>query len=322
MVALLILLVFVATFLLAAIAVVVASFFQSRAQASAGVANPAVELSGGGELPMLLRAEQSLSSIGLWDRLLQDLDLSRHISRRLRQAGLRWSIGRVTLAMLLCGSVLSACCIDNSWVPPGSAPVAFVIGAYFPYWLILQLRMRRLKKLEQQFPDALEGLARIMRAGHPLSSAFELLAAEIPAPLGTEFRQVADERRLGRSWEEAFDSLIERVPFHEVRLFVAAAQMQAKAGGRLTEVLERLADSVRETIALRGEIRAVSAQGRMTGKVLTALPLGIATIMYFTSPDYIGVLLHHPTGKTLIWIAAGCTVAGHLVISRLVRIRA
>ncbi|OYW07494.1 MAG: hypothetical protein B7X34_10860 [Acidobacteriia bacterium 12-62-4] len=107
----------------------------------------------------------------------------------------------------------------------------------------------------------------------------------------------------------------------EVRLFVAATLLQARAGGRLTEVLERLAETLRENAALRGEVRALSAQGKMTGTVLTLLPLGIGIMLYLTATEFISVLIYHPNGKYLIWTGIACVIAGHLVIQRLVKVK-
>jgi tight adherence protein B len=174
---------------------------------------------------------------------------------------------------------------------------------------------------EAQFPDALESLARAMRAGHPLQTAIEILANDLAAPLGPEFRRIRDERRLGMPWKATLEKFSERVPILEVRLFVAAALISSRSGGRFTEVLENLAETVREGVSLRGEVRAVSAHGRMTGGVLTILPFGIATMLYLTSPDYLLTLVDHPFGPMMIGAAILLVVAGHFVIQRIVSIR-
>jgi tight adherence protein B len=315
----LILVIFAGTFLLAALVVLVVSFVQSRL----GTAAPVPETAAGfeeSEVGPLLR-EDSLSSISLWQALLRRLDLIDKLKQRMDEADLQWSVGRVTLTMLLVGGLFFALLQDSRLLPPGAGLGGFVLGAWLPYWLIGRKRQRRREQFEAQFPDALESLARMMRAGHPLASAFEVLGAEVPAPLGAEFRRMADERRLGAPLDEVMESFVARVRVDEVRLFVAATLLQARTGGRLTEVLERLAETLRESAALRGEVRALSAQGKMTGTVLTLLPLGIATMLYVTAPDFLSVLFRHAYVKYMIWAGIACVLTGHLVIQRIVKVR-
>ena len=312
-------LVFIGTFLLAAVAVIVAAFVRDR------MSDPAVGVGGGAggevsELPALLR-EESLSTITVWHALLRRLDLIDKLKLRMDEANLGWSVGRVTAAMLLLGGMFAALVKDTTLLPPGSTVAAFLFGGWLPYWFIMHKRQQRIVKFEAQFPDALESLARMMRAGHPIGSAFEVLGTELAAPLGVEFRRMAEERRLGSPLDQVLNSFSDRVKVDEVRLFVAAAMLQARAGGRLTEVLERLAETLRENAALRGEVRAISAQGRMTGMVLTLLPMGIAIMLYLTATEFISVLLYHPNGKYLIWAGIGCVVTGHIVIRRIVKVR-
>jgi tight adherence protein B len=122
-------------------------------------------------------------------------------------------------------------------------------------------------------------------------------------------------------WKSTLEKFSERVPILEVRLFVAAALISSRSGGRFTEVLENLAETVREGVSLRGEVRAVSAHGRMTGGVLTLLPFGIATMLYLTSPEYLLTLVDHPFGPMMIGAAIVFVIAGHFVIQRIVKIR-
>jgi tight adherence protein B len=315
----LIIIVFIGTFLLAGVAVAIAAFVQDRlGLASAAVEGAEVDDTAG--LGGLLR-EESLSSITIWQALLRRLDLIDSLKQRMDEADLQWSVGRVTLTMLLLGGSFFALVQDSALLPPGSGLGAFVLGAWLPYWFIERKRQQRIQKFEAQFPDALESLARMMRAGHPISSAFEVLGSEVPAPLGTEFRRMAEERRLGAPLDQVMENFTARVKVDEVRLFVAATLLQARAGGRLTEVLERLAETLRENAALRGEVRALSAQGKMTGTVLTLLPLGIAIMLYLTATQFIGVLIYHPYGKYLIWTGIACVIAGHLVIQRIVKVK-
>ena len=320
MVPLAIFLVFLATFTAAAIAVVVAAFVMRRRE----VASPASGHAGGSDdartAPLLIR-EESLSTISMWHRLLTQFDFIEILKTRIAEAGLRWSMGRTTASMLLGGALGAALAFGFEWMPPGSSIVLAIAGAMPPYIYILQKRTARLRRFEEQFPDALDSLARAMRAGHPFAGGMELLAGECPAPLGGEIRRACDEWRLGLPWNQALYHLAERVPILELRLFTAAVILQSRSGGKLSEVLEKLADTTRESVSLRGDVRAISANGRLTGLVLTILPLLIAATMFVTSPAYIGTLFEYPQGKYLMMGSAGCLVLGHFAIRKIVNIK-
>jgi tight adherence protein B len=319
MIALLIILVFIGTFLAAAVAVCIVALIQARRNPQLNSGYSPAE--GDGYVPLLLRREP-VSSVPTWQQILDRLNFTEHLKERIEDAGLRWSVGRVSLAMLLLAALFFALLIDASWAPPGASLLGAWVGGSIPYWIIQWQRKQRLRKMESQFPDALDSMARAMRAGHSLSSAIALLAAETPAPLNFEIRRLADEQRLGLDWSQALANLSKRLPILEVRLFVAAVVVQTRTGGRLTEVLERLSDTIRESGALRGEVRSLSAQGRLTGTILTLLPIFIGLTMMFTNPAYIGLLFADPRGTHLVWAAAACLVAGHFVIRRIVDIKA
>ncbi|HET9321392.1 MAG TPA: type II secretion system F family protein [Bryobacteraceae bacterium] len=273
------------------------------------------------ETPLLLR-RQLLSSISVWHELLARFDFIEILKMRIAEAGLKWSVGRTTLVMLLLGSVGAAILLAMDWAPIISVPLAAAAGIFVPFFYILHKRTARFRKIEEQFPDALDSLSRAMRAGHPFVAGMELLAAESPEPLAQEMRKTYDEWKLGLAWNEALENLTRRVPLVEIRLFAAAVALQNRFGGRLNEILEELAKSTRDSISLRGDVRASSAQGRMSGTVLTILPIIITLIMFVTSPEYIEVLFKHPDGKYLIAAALCCLVLGHFAIRRIVNIKA
>lgn len=310
MIAALIIAVFIATFIVAALAVIIAASLRPNILVEAERSE------------VLLPEEAPLSTMPVWRRILTRFDVARLLKQRIDEAGLGWTVGRVSLSMLLLAAVSFALCLNVSWLPPGAPFIAAWIGGSIPYWVIAKRRRRRLQAMEQQFPDALESLSRAMRAGHALSSGIALLSAELPAPLGPEFRKMGEEHRLGLSWTVVLHSFSERVPVLEARLLAAALQMHTRTGGKLTEVLERLGENVRESVALRGEVRAISAQGRLTGSILTALPFIIAGMMYYTNPAYMGILFSDPRGRMMVWGALGCVVAGHFAIGRIVDIQA
>jgi len=272
------------------------------------------------EAPLLLR-HQTLSTISAWHELLARFDFIEILKLRIAEAGLKWSVGRTTLMMLLMGAVFSAVLFAADWEPGVTAPLAAALGILTPYWIIMRKRKKRFHEIVEQFPEALDSIARALCAGHPFGAAVDLVASETPDPLAYELRRSCDEWQLGLAWNESLENLARRVPLLEIRLFAAAVVLQSRFGGKLNEILEELATTIRDSVALRGDVQAISAQGRLSGTVLTILPIAIAAIMFITSPAYIGVLIHHPDGKYLIAAAIASLVAGHLTIRRIVDVR-
>jgi tight adherence protein B len=311
-------LVFLTTFLAAALAVLVSWFAIQRIGAEALAEDMSEHLLD--DSPRLLK-EDSLSTISPWARLLEKSDFVRIMHRHLQQAGLTWSVGRVTLLMLLAASVALGFTMQFEWIPGWAGLLICLAVGALPYAYILRCRAKRFRQFEEHFPDALDSLARSLRAGHPFGAAMEILAGECEQPVGAEMHQTAVEGNLGTSWEQALNNLIERVPLLEVSMFASAVQLQNRTGGKLNEVLGTVAENMRESVSLRGEVRALAAHGKLTGAVLTVLPIGIAAIMTVVNPSYLAILIHHPYGKYLIGAAVACLVMARFVIRRIVDIK-
>ncbi len=313
---------FVVIFLLASITVTVAwmGFLKKTAEESdaarrdfqAEAATPEPEES-------LLFRNERLSSLNFWDSLLARFDFIEILKTRIAQADLDWSVGRVTLAMLLSGTVALA--ILLKLVSPWAAIAGTALVAFAPYGYILRLRDKRFLKFRENFPDVLDSLARALRAGYPLTAAMEMIAGETLPPVSVEMRRTSAEANLGMGWTRALENLGRRMPLLEVNLFASAVELHARTGGKLSEVLGGLAENMRESIALQGEIRSLAAHGKLTGAILTILPIGIATMMMIASPGYMQVLFNHPWGKNLITAAIVCLVLAHIVIRKLVDIK-
>jgi len=307
------LVIFVSSFLLAAAATVVGSLVLERNQ-QVGEGELTSEF---GDGPAILKLDQ-VSSITLWGNLLNRFDFVEGMRTRIAQAELSWSVGRLTAMMLLAGAFTLALL---SWAPFGIALLLACAAASLPYLYVLRRRAKRFDRFEQQFPDALDFLARSLRAGHPLPISLEMLAQEETAPLSTEMRITAEERRLGMPLDQAITNLAQRMPLLTVRLFVAAVKLQTRTGGRLGEVLGGLAETMREAIAVQGEVRSLAAHGRATGMILTALPLGIAVMMQLVNPGYLDILLDNPTGREMVVVCMLALVAAHFVIRKIVDVR-
>jgi len=266
---------------------------------------------------VLLRRER-FSSITFWDSLLNRFDFVEILRTHCEQADLDWSVGRITSMMLLIGAVSFA--VLNRFTPTWAATLMALFAAISPYFYIVSRRNKRFQKFRENFPDVLDSLARALRAGYPLSAAMEMIAGETSPPVTAEIRRTSAEANLGRGWPHALEGLANRVPLLEVHLFIAAVQLHARTGGKLSEVMGGMAENMREGLALQGEVRSMAAYGKLTGMVLTILPIGIAIMMMFVSPSYMQVLFNHPIGKDLIAAAIICLVLAHFVIRSIVDI--
>ncbi len=318
---------FVVIFLLATITVAIAwmAFLKQRAEATEAATGEGAPFAEGGAGILETQDEDSplfhserLSTLGFWDSLLARFDFVEILKTRIAQAELEWSVGRVTLLMLLSGTI--ALLIFWKFLPGWAALLGAGAVAMAPYGYILRLRRRRFDRFREGFPDVLDSLARALRAGYPLASAMESVAAETTPVVATEIRKTAAEANLGMGWTRALENMGKRMPLLEVNLFSAAVQLHSRTGGRLSEVMGGLAENMREALSLRGEVKALAAHGRMTGVILTILPIGIAIMMMFVSPQYMVVLYEYPWGKDLIAAAIGCLVLAHFVIRKIVDI--
>lgn len=318
MVALFATLTFVGAFLAALAAVTLAWMWSQRRAAPASSTAPQPE-SGGGSSGLL--RDDSLSTISVWDAVLTRTDFVAGLKAMLAESGLHWSVGRVTALMLLLG--ITTLVVANSIeLIPGWAAILLGAGAAsLPYLYIKRRRDQRLHLFSEQFPEALDSMASSLRAGHPVIATFYLVGQDFAEPLGPEWRRAFEECKLGLPIGQALENLSRRVPVVELGLLAAAIQLQSRTGGNLGEVLGRLSDTVREAAALQGEIRAIASHGRLTGMILTLLPLAIVAIMAYMNPHHFDVLLQHPYGKHLIAAAIACLVLAHFVIGRIVDIK-
>jgi tight adherence protein B len=311
---------FVVIFLLATITVAIAwmVFLKGQAEGAEAAGHAAGEPEAALDEDSPLFRNQRLSTLNFWDSLLARFDFVEILRARLTQAELDWSVGRVTLVMLLSATVSFLLCWK--FLPGWAALLVAGAVGFAPYAYILRQRTKRFERFREGFPDVLDSLARALRAGYPLATAMESVAAETTPVVAVEIRRTSAEANLGMGWPRALENLGRRLPLLEVNLFSAAVQLHSRTGGKLSEVMAQLAENMRETLSLRGEVRALAAHGKLTGLILTILPIGIAIMMMFVSPDYMMILWNHPLGKDLIAAAVGCLVLAHVVIRKIVDI--
>ena len=201
------------------------------------------------------------------------------------------------------------------------APIAGVIMFVVPFAWLLNKRRMRLKSFAGQLPDALELVARALRAGHSLAAGMHVVAEEMPSPIADEFNRVYEEQNLGIPVEEAMKGMCERVPNLDLRFFVTSVLIQRQTGGDLAEILDKIGYVVRERFRILGQVKALTAEGRLSGVILIALPFGLFLMMLHIKPDYIEKLWTHPIGVKMSIAALIMQVLGAVVIKKIVNIK-
>jgi tight adherence protein B len=269
--------------------------------------------------PSILRSEV-LSTISLFAPVLERFRFAKHLRELLDKADLNWSVGRLVLLMLTGGAVTLNLLLLFA-VPPAVAVLCALTVAAVPVAILRRRQSRRLRRVEEQLPEALDYLSRALLAGHSLPMSVELLAEECDPPLSLELRKTIDEYNLGLSMSDALGNLMERLPSVDIQFFVSAIQTQSRSGGSLHELLEDLSETIRERMTLKRQVRALTANGRMTAMVLSALPFVVAGTMLYINPNYFDLLLKHPLGPTLLFLALCGQIVAYLVIRRIVNIR-
>lgn len=253
--------------------------------------------------------------------LLERLRIKQAVERRLETADLRWGapgLAHRSVALFLAGFTAVTIPMHNS--SPGVALLAGAAVGALPYLYLRRKAASRLKQFEEQFPDCLEFIARSMRAGHAFSVSLDLVHREYGDPLSSEFRRTFEEQNLGQPLEVVLQKLGQRMPSMDVQFFISAVLMQKRTGGNLAELLDRLASLIRERFKLRARIRAISAQGLMSGRVVAAIPAAVGGLMCLVNPTYARFFVDDPVGHQLLAGAIGLQVFGYLVIRKIVSI--
>jgi len=205
------------------------------------------------------------------------------------------------------------------WMADLALPAA-IVAAWLPIQRLRRAARKRLALFESQFPGALEFIARSMRAGHAFSVSLEMLHREFEQPLAGEFRRVFEEQNLGMPLDAALIRLAARVHLIDIQFFVSAVVLQRKTGGNLTEILDTLAEVIRERYKLKGKVKAISAHGRMTAQALSAIPIIVGAMMFTVNAEYSSFFLHTSLGVEMLSGAVALQVVAYVVIRRIVTI--
>ena len=223
----------------------------------------------------------------------------------------------LSLGIGLVGGVASTLARLN----PGITVLIAASSVPLPLFWMLFRRKRRLSKFAQQLPDAMELIARALRAGHSLASGFSLVADEMTAPIGKEFGRVFEEQNLGIAIDEALETMTKRIPNLDLRFFATAVILQRQTGGDLAEILDKIGNLVRERFKIYGQVQALTGEGRLSGVVLLALPPLLFLAVYRLNPEYEMSLFRDEMGQKMLIGAAVMQILGALVIRKIVDIK-
>jgi tight adherence protein B len=276
---------------------------------------------GGSAAQAHLRRDRNLSELPPFHRFLRQLPHAHQLDRMLLQANLDWSVSGLLLACLAAGAATYLSVTALLHQPPMAALLCGAAAGVLPLAWVRRRRARRLAKLEQQLPDALDLLARALRAGHAFGAGVQMVSEEMADPIASEFRMMHDEVNFGVALAQALTNLSQRVPVTDLRYFVVAVLIQREAGGNLNEVLANLSRLIRQRLKLLTHVRVLSSEGRMSAWILTLLPFAIGGLMTVFNPEFMAPLWNDPMGVTLVRSLLVSIACGALMLRKIIRIR-
>ncbi|HEY6095274.1 MAG TPA: type II secretion system F family protein [Gallionellaceae bacterium] len=264
--------------------------------------------------------DRLLSSVPAIEQLLLGIPRINHLDRFIMQSGLEWNVAKLLRASFLLAATVYIVLSFVSVIAPlqlGAALAGFLLPWAYVQWK----RSKRLRRLEQQLPDALDLVGRALRAGHALPSGLQMVGEEMADPIAGEFRVMYDEINFGISMQQALTNLTERVPSTDVRYFVVAVLIQREAGGNLTEVLDNLSTLIRNRLKFHAKVKVLTSEGRMSGWVIGLLPFILAGLLNFANHDFISLLWTDPIGIMITNILIGMMAIGAIWLYKLCQIR-
>ncbi|HTA23718.1 MAG TPA: type II secretion system F family protein [Terriglobales bacterium] len=275
---------------------------------------------------LALLRDEMMSKIPALDSLLRRSERMANFQIFLEQADLKVRAGNILLLCLVSAVVVGVIgyFVAGS-LPPNQAilfvMVGVVVGGVLPYSYASYRRTKRFQKFEELFPNAIDTLARAVRAGHAFTTALELIANEISEPIASEFRKLFEEQKFGLPVRDALMNLAARMPLVDVKFFVTAVMLQRETGGNLAEILDNLSYVIRERFKIMRQVRVYTAQGRLTMLLLMGLPPIIVVVMLTTNPMFIRPLFADPIGHTLVVGGIVLQTIGYFVIRKIIQIQ-
>jgi tight adherence protein B len=263
--------------------------------------------------------DRRLSRIGVLNSLLERIAVTSWFVKIVQQAGLKRRVGEIVLYIPLLASLafLVVTLLTGRIL---FASIAALWAGLLPLFFLLRLRNKRRAQFTEQLPDALDLIRAALQAGHGFLSALQVVAQEFPDPIAGELNEVAEEVRLGMPLRDALKHLMERIEDPNLPILSLGVMITQELGGNLAEVLDNISYTIRERFKLLREVRVMTAQGRLSGMVLTALPFIVATLLIMFNPEYFRPMIENRTGHFMILYALVSIALGHIVIQRIVRI--
>jgi len=273
----------------------------------------------GDDVPQFLK-QTKLSEFIWLDHILQQWNLAHQIRLLLAQAESNWTVLMVLTACLVSAGVGYG--VSYIWVPDFSVDIiiAILFGA-LPFFLLQWKKKRRMRRFDQGLPDAIDLIVRALRAGHSVSAAIELVGEEAVEPVRSEFREVYKQQNFGLPHREALLQLARRMPSSDLQFMLTAMLVQKETGGNLVDILDRTTTVIRERMRIEGEVRIYTAQGRLTGAILAALPIIMFFLINLANNGYSRILIEDPLGRRLISAGLGSMLVGGLIIRKIVNVK-
>jgi tight adherence protein B len=262
-----------------------------------------------------------LSELPAIERLFLRMPRAVRLQRSIHQAGLDWTVSTLVLVTGTIGIAVFVCITSLAHQSVLAGALLATLAATIPFLYVAHRRGRRLRKIEQQLPDALDLMVRALRSGHAFSSGLQMLGEEMADPVATEFGIVHDEVNFGVSLQQALTNLSVRVPSTDLRYFVVSVMIQRESGGNLAEVLTNLSRLIRERLKLRSKIRVLSSEGRLSAWILGLMPFFIAGVMNIMNPDFMSPLWTDPIGISIVKYMLIMMAVGVLILVKIVKIR-
>lgn len=272
------------------------------------------------DVEVLLAREELMSEIPWINRALVELQVATQMKRVLDQADLQITVTRLVMFSLMAG-ILACLAISMLTETALLIGIAGIGAAAFPFFHVFWKRKKRFNKFLEHLPDALELMSRALSAGHAFSESLHMVSTEMPEPIATEFRKTYEEQNLGLSLKLALENLTQRIPLLDLRLCVTAILIQRETGGNLSEILEKVAYTIRERFRIMEDLNTLTTSSRLSAWLLCALPIFVAIAVTLMNPDYMSVLWKDSRGHKLIAIAIIMQITGMLVVRKILRIK-
>jgi tight adherence protein B len=253
------------------------------------------------------------------DRLLHATPMGHSVTRLIERSGVKTTPSAMVMASVV-GAMLAgftASLLTNASI---ALPFAIATGMAAPFAWMRYKASRRIRRFEEQFPEALDLLSRAIRAGHAFQTAMGMVASELPEPVGPEFKKTFDQQNFGLPLKDALNELADRIALLDVRFFVTAVLIQRDTGGNLAEILDNLAHVVRERFKILRQVRVHTAHGRFTGYVLLALPAFLSIALMWINPEHMGLLFTEHMGHVMVAIALTLQTVGFFWIRQVIKI--